>query len=317
MTTSVFHYTDANGLLGILSSDSIFATDYRYLNDSTEAGSIKDLIIPIFQAEISAITPKLIEKKWLKKEYYDQHGLGADRLQAEAIYRSFTRGMDNVSPLFVASFCRHEEGSDEFKNGLLSQWRGYTRAGGFAIKFDKTKFQSLIKEKNDGYAYAFLKSDDVHYKKYEKLFDPKTYEGVAGETIYAVFESQGINVSSVTGRKDLDDTMLRFMQSAPFLKNWAFHEEGEYRIIAACLRSKHRPEEEARPSKKIKFRLKNDIIVPYIALFEDWGDVLPIKSIIVGPHPFQDRQMEAVGMALEVECYDDVEIRKSAIPYRD
>ena len=64
---SVFHYTDSAGLLGILSSGSLFATDYRYLNDVTEAGVIRDLIMPVFEAEIAEITPKLIEKKWLKK----------------------------------------------------------------------------------------------------------------------------------------------------------------------------------------------------------------------------------------------------------
>jgi hypothetical protein len=53
---SVFHYTDSAGLLGILSSDSLFATDYRYLNDVTEAGVIRDLIMPVFEVEIAEIT---------------------------------------------------------------------------------------------------------------------------------------------------------------------------------------------------------------------------------------------------------------------
>jgi hypothetical protein len=53
---SVFYYTDSAGLLGILSSDSLFATDYRYLNDVTEAGVIRDLIMPVFEVEIAEIT---------------------------------------------------------------------------------------------------------------------------------------------------------------------------------------------------------------------------------------------------------------------
>jgi hypothetical protein len=40
---------------------------YRYLNDATEAGAIRDLIMPILLAEVAEITPKLIERKWLKK----------------------------------------------------------------------------------------------------------------------------------------------------------------------------------------------------------------------------------------------------------
>jgi hypothetical protein len=59
---SIFHYTDTAGLLGILSSETLFATDYRYLNDVAEAGVIRDLIMPILESEIAEITPKLIEK---------------------------------------------------------------------------------------------------------------------------------------------------------------------------------------------------------------------------------------------------------------
>jgi len=44
---SVFHYTDSAGLIGILTSKSLFATDYRYLNDVTEGSMIRQLILPI------------------------------------------------------------------------------------------------------------------------------------------------------------------------------------------------------------------------------------------------------------------------------
>jgi hypothetical protein len=54
---SIFHYTDTAGLLGILSSETLFATDYRYLNDVAEAGVIRDLIMPILETEIAGITP--------------------------------------------------------------------------------------------------------------------------------------------------------------------------------------------------------------------------------------------------------------------
>jgi hypothetical protein len=43
---SVFHYTDGAGLLGILSSKSLFATDYRYLNDVSEGSMIRQLLLP-------------------------------------------------------------------------------------------------------------------------------------------------------------------------------------------------------------------------------------------------------------------------------
>src|SRR5262249_37150111 len=52
---SVFHYTDSAGLLGILSSRSLFATHYRYLNDISEGSLIRELILPILENEIIEI----------------------------------------------------------------------------------------------------------------------------------------------------------------------------------------------------------------------------------------------------------------------
>jgi len=34
--TPLYHYTDANGLKGIIENDEIWFTDYRYLNDPSE-----------------------------------------------------------------------------------------------------------------------------------------------------------------------------------------------------------------------------------------------------------------------------------------
>jgi hypothetical protein len=69
--------------------------------------------------------------------------------------------------------------------------------------------------------------------------------------------------------------------------------------------------------KPIKFRSKNKMVVPYIELFKNASEPLPITSIVVGPHQFQERQTEAVKMILEAELWDDVEVRASAIPYQE
>ncbi len=312
---SVFHYTDTPGLLGILSSESLFATDYRYLNDTTEAGIIRSLILPILEAEVAEITPKLIQKGWLKKDFYDEHGVSGHRLQAEALYRSIVRAIDNITPFFVASFCRHEEGTPAFKHGLLSQWRGYAESGGFAIEFDEAGLDERMKEEHDSYAYVLTKQDSVLYERYDALFDQNIYKGVAGEMIWSVFETQGLDVSEVTGRKEIDPIILIFIKTAPFLKHWSFKEENEYRIVAACNRARKIPEGEGRPEKSIQFRSRNNLVTPYIELFDTSQKRFPIKSIIVGPHPLQDKQAEAVNMVLESEGIG-AEIRLSEIPYR-
>ena len=228
---SVFHYTDAEGLLGILSSDSLYATDYRYLNDATEAALIRGYILPIFQAEISKITRRLVEKRILKDDYYKELGTNADVLQSENLYGSFTKAVDNVSPFFVVSFCKHPESSDEYRDGLLSQWRGYAENGGFAIEFDEDGLDALSKFEQEKFAYAGFKSADVSYLEHEKVFNPTDYEGVAGEMVWQVFHSVGKDISSETGHKNVDEAVLKFAETAPFLKHQGFYEEEEYRIV--------------------------------------------------------------------------------------
>jgi hypothetical protein len=247
--SSIFHYTDAAGLLGILSSQSLFATHYKYLNDLTEAAVIRELIMPILDSEAAEIFPQLVEKGWLSKKYYDVFGTGVHHLAAEKLYGSFVRAIDNVSPFFVTSLCRHDEETQAYEHGLLSQWRAYANTIGFAIEFDEQQLDSLLSLETASHAYAGFKSADVHYDKYDENFEPRLYEGLAGEMIWQVFEHDGVDISSVTGHFDIDNLVIEFAKSAPFFKHQSFSEEREYRIAAVCLRAGKVPDGGKRPSK--------------------------------------------------------------------
>jgi hypothetical protein len=310
---SIFHYTDAGGLIGIIGSGAIHATDYRYLNDSMEGGEIRKLLLPILEAKTAKITAKLTEEHLLSAAFYKEHGEQGHRLQAEASYRAFVRAANNVTPLFVTSFCRHDEGSEIFENGLLSQWRGYAVGGGFAVEFDEANIDTLVLEESSKFCYAGIKTEDVLYDRFERAFDRKDYEGLAGAMIQKTFEPR--DISHITGRKNIDETMLKFLTVAPFLKNIGFSEEREYRLTAAVVRSSHIPKGDTRELKEIKYRNRGGLVVPYIELFVSVGGDLPIRSIIVGPHPHQELQQEAVAMLLETNGLK-ANVRRSKIPLR-
>jgi hypothetical protein len=216
----------------------------------------------------------------------------------------------------VLSFCRHTE-EKTIKHGLLSQWRGYAGSAGFAIEFDEDELVKLIKVENDTFAYPWMKSDYVRYKGYDDLFDPKVYRGVAGELTRRMFEPR--DVSEITGRialREMDQVMLNFANTAPFLKHEGFQEEEEYRIVAGRVDQDIIAPGSTRRVKEIKFRSKEGLIVPYIKLFEGSPRDLPITSIIVGPHPFQEKQEAAVRMALKSTPFSKADVRRSAIPFR-
>jgi hypothetical protein len=100
----LYHYTSVNGLRGIIDSGNVWATHLGFLNDLSE---------------------------------------GKAALADEA-YRARLEETDKRSPLFIASFCRHQEPHQQ-RNGLLSQWRGYAgEGGGYCVVFDEDALDGLV-----------------------------------------------------------------------------------------------------------------------------------------------------------------------------
>jgi hypothetical protein len=322
---SIFHYTDTAGALGILSSQTLFASDSRYLNDSTEGALVDSLLAPILQNEIAATTRELIEANLLSKKYYEELGSNADKLQVDALFRSIKTATNNVSPCFVVSFCRHQEGSEHFSNGLLSQWRGYADRGGFALEFDEDGLAACLKKEVERYFFGPVVTRDVLYEEFEKIFNPKDYEGLARAMVGKLFLDPKVTsvfdykkrrkLKEITGDKNIDEAISSYLSISPFLKNYGFHEEREYRIAVACVQRKKIPKEAKEPAKPVEFRTRGNLIVPYIRLFDGSKTELPVKAIIVGPHPYQELQKEAILRLLEDKGVD-ASVRLSGIPFR-
>lgn len=237
---SVFHYTHSAGLLGILQSKTLFATDYRYLNDVSEGSMIKEPIVKMFAAEIETLVPALANQGLLTSLVGHRH------LEefAEQFYQSIVHASDTATPIYVLSFCRHKS-KKLIEHGLLSQWRGYAGSAGFAIEFDERKLCKLVEVENSTFGYVMMKSDRVQYKNYNRHVDPDVYRGVAGELIRRRLAPIR-DVSDITGRmgrEEMDGMMVNFGMTRPFLKHDGFEEEKEYRIVAARVRhDKIRPE---------------------------------------------------------------------------
>jgi hypothetical protein len=106
---TLYHYTTAAGLQGIISSKSLWTTDYRFLNDTSEFRYGWKLMV-------GAIDRREADIKERSSFAWDTIAL-------------FLRNADKANA-FV--------GSLTLQGDLLSQWRGYNRGQGFAIGFDET-----------------------------------------------------------------------------------------------------------------------------------------------------------------------------------
>ena len=70
------------------------------------------------------------------------------------------------------------------------------------------------------------------------------------------------------------------------------------------------------PLRDIQFRSgENGSVVPYIAVFDNSELTLPIKSILIGPHPNQDNQQTAVELLFNQHGIK-AEVRRSKLSLR-
>ena len=113
----LYHYTDQTGLLGILQSGQLRATNIQYMNDTTEFS----LALGLAEERLSARIESSTDPTSTEVLQYT-----SDSLQ----------GIAHIN-ICAACFC---ENSD-----LLSQWRGYGGgAGSFAIGFSSAALERAI-----------------------------------------------------------------------------------------------------------------------------------------------------------------------------
>jgi hypothetical protein len=174
------------------------------------------------------------------------------------------------------------------KKDDLSQWRGYcSPTGGYCIEFDYTKLSSIIKE-SKGY-----KLEKILYSMEEK---EEKFKSIAN----------GLSVEHDS--KDIQKLIIRMSRVAPYIKDKAFDNEAEWRIIGDWWELE---------SNDIKFTEGKSMIMPFIeGLFLD-DSFLPLSKIIVGPTPHKELSKKAVEALLNnSKCVKNVEVEYSKIPYR-
>src|SRR5262249_11724987 len=113
----LYHYTSQEGLLGIIDSSSLWATNIGYMNDATEFTLDLKLItqqivhaIPKLKADVNFFTERLP----LQAEQADI------KAQRATLLWKLANNKEGTS-MCVACFCEDDD--------LLSQWRGYARTG--------------------------------------------------------------------------------------------------------------------------------------------------------------------------------------------
>jgi hypothetical protein len=279
--SEVWHYTSAEGLIGILQSGKVFSTQVTCLNDSMEQRYFGDLLYEAAQPLIAQNT--------------DPHfGVFLELAKEGYLKRDFATAWH-----FVA--CFSEEADD------LGQWRGYGGGEcGYSIGFRCDGLLAALQKRPGGGLFAPMQYAD------------QTHRFVVDDTlrIAKIFFDVGWQKRGVT---DIKRWALEFLVAffwqldifASTTKHPTFAPEKERRILVALQDNQH---------QELEFRQKRTLLARHLPIdltVEVAGrKILPISRICVGPGPSQRVSQVSVGDLLLKHGYRDVPVELSKVPYR-
>lgn len=281
----LFHYTDSNGLLGILSHDVFWATNINYLNDSSELAYC-----------IALIRDRLeIRKNTVKNAL-------------SPIFQLFAAAQETFNPFhyltpYVSCFC--------VEGDLLSQWRGYGRAGGgYAIGI-QPRHAKVASDEEPGISLR-----KVCYEPAEQLqlIDDSITQL---ETLWNYISSKSSDSHTLEKAKEKILSFFR-QEIGDYIwcfKTPAFREEKEWRFTYIT--------GENDPKKRpVRFRPGPSSIIPYVELdlfnlLDSERRALQVCEVICGPTLHPHHSIKAVKHLLEVHGYKGVDVRASSVPLRN
>jgi hypothetical protein len=276
---TLYHYTTFTGLMGIVHSQVLWASDIRYMNDSAELKHTADLI----RMEITQRITDGHAKPNLLNQFLEW----------------VTHRITNGHMLFAASF--------RSNGNLLSQWRGYSKLGkGVSLGFNPGYILKCAREQSFQIGKCIYNSADqrrlikqvvdsvevlaqAHHEKKDspEKNDPQSY--------YDVFEK-------------IETDLLRI---AAILKHPSFQEEEEWRIVSSALTD--------YVTSPVLFREGTSMLVPYVEfkLLHAKDKPVALEHIFLGPTPNINISMNSLTMFLAKNgANPEKGITYCEIPYR-
>ena len=318
----LYHYTNEQGLYGILDNQCIWATHYKFLNDYSEIILFREKLIeflypPTFEyfEEMSRQYPNFQEIVTAKG------GLDIMVRHDNEVFVDESYKILNHE-IYIASFCKEHEDNYINNNGLLSQWRAYGGDGGFAIVFKTLGLEEILSSERDAFHYDGFLIADVIYSDDEEKYKSELSEPLSKISTYQKEIYRQISEQILEGEQqpsNVEDAYPDFVQCITRYKDRGFKEEQEIRIVAmpTVLDRSYREIEgeehcNSKLEKKREFRDKNGRRTPYIELFRSLDGALPIEKIIVGPH--KDKEIRAATLRIYLRN-TDIEVTVSEIPF--
>jgi hypothetical protein len=302
LTKRIYHYTSADGLLGIIGSGHLRATDLRYLNDTSELHFGLTEMLSVYEtiSQVPGRGESVVDQLAKLYSVPEWQSIGpvpisaVDRLPRERfdpVAKAMVDSLEGSIVIGVACFCG--------KGDLLSQWRGYG-IGGYAIGFDAHDLRKLGGDR-------YLPLTRVLYGRPQVRQIMRSVSARANELLDA-------GAANLHGSLVREKVTLPLLGYAAQIKHPTFISEEELRIGDVAPHSK---------SELWKFREGDLGVVPYLEIDLRHADtgLLPIREIYLAPGPEVELRETAVRALLRSRGYDvtgrnPVRVQTSRIPFR-
>jgi hypothetical protein len=317
----LYHYTTLAGLEGILGSQCLWATHYLWLNDSSESGLLKEPLTSAIADKLRPLTKRRIQDSYRARRIVEKAG-GVNaivRKEASRFVKSLYRtnsDYEHSQPFlipYITSFCSHARDKVyERNNGLLSQWRGYSRGGGCCIVFDTHRMLEHLTLEFNAHYWSHMSVNEVKY-----VDDEFDFDGYFDHLMNCFIRFYDDLLCAK--EPDLTGAFGPFVSSATLLKHQGFREEREVRIIACpatnhiidMVQSENREWMAPKPLKEVLYRDTQAGNIPYVALFDHITKQLPINRVIIGPSKIQGENYTKARLLLQGVC----DVVRSKTPY--
>lgn len=308
---ALFHYTSADGLLGILSSGELWSTAYYCTNDESETAAGRGILQPMFRQE----THKMVKDADPLVTTFSNRGVDIfdypHRFEQQIIGQTFSEIC-----AYITCFCKAKT-KEDFTHGLLSQWRAYGPDGGYALQFSRKKLSAAIEKTNKALEVVY-ELKDIYYDidnphKLEVLSHKDAF--IQGYKNY--LKELGAPLKELLARKTIPNPIAGLLEG-PWeslldymiqTKNIHFAEEREVRL---GLLEPTSSDKQVLPTHHFN---RNGLIVPYKKTpCSDFPLLDCIDWIIIGPNPRMDARFKSIGQIVRATGLS-IDVRPSHIPF--
>ena len=282
--STVYHYTDSPGLLGILESGKVRLTDIFGLNDPSEIRHGVNHACEILAAETKGGHPAA--------------GVFAKKFSAV-----MNGGIDASAHFFVACFSR--DGDD------LGQWRAYGDNGrGFAIGFDGELLdKAFVKQGTEN-----IPGNSTFPVTYNDALLRDIHQQLVREVLPLIEMPAGRQLSNSAINEFMKELSVSLsvcvIRAAMFFKHEAYRNEQEYR----CLQIRGMDQ----PVDDLKHWVRRYSLIRFTDF--DWKSQDPnvLREIVIGPAANEDAARSFAHDCLRAGGFDSkkTNVRRSGIPYR-